>query len=586
MSKRLFVIFLDGADEGFVRQALSDGLLPNLAAMAKTGTYSPLATSCPAESPVAFAEVLTGRNPGKHGLFDFLHRDPATRLPSIALFDYDGERFTNNLAAPTFCTPLKNAGIKTALVRIPSTFPPPDDADLVLSGLGVPDASGTWGRAQLFSKEADASGDIFGTMRKTYRREHDHYLLDLDGPGATATLKVERTDDKFLLNGVELPREAFGPWMRVTFENGKYALIAVHVRLVDGTPEFLVTPCWTDPLHASLPACRPDDLARVLAEQHGDYPLAGWAEPNLLLAEGLIERRAFFEMCRRVADATDAHIFDILNNTDYDLVMANLEFFDRVAHAGFGPAAAKDVQAQLMGVLVRFDAFVGKVRDAHPDATLWIASDHGFAPWTRRVNVNRWLAENGYLRADLAAPDPDLRTLAGEGVFWSGVDWSRSRAYAVGLSKIYLNLEGREAGGIVAPGKPVRELKQELIERLTALRDPENGKAIFRRVLDAQRLYSGQALGRSGDLILCYNPGYRTDWASSLGGTGTPVVAANDREWSADHCGVDPELIPGIFFSASAIEGDGPALRDIAPSILRFFGLPPDPDMDGRPILR
>ncbi|MCZ7586744.1 MAG: alkaline phosphatase family protein [Deltaproteobacteria bacterium] len=523
----------------------------------------PLATSYPAESPVAFGEVLTGCNPGKHGIFDFLHRDRATYLPSVSLYRQSDEGYQNGLASPTLSGALRREGVRHALVRIPCTFPTPDSAELAISGLGVPDALGGWGRAQAFVGAGPKAPDMFGVTESVYEaKSAGTFVLSIAGPGgARADMTVKREGSGFRTGDVVWPAGRFSPWTEVAFPDGRRVVCSIHATGGAREPVFTVTPLWTHPSDLRVPAVRPTNFASRLEAAHGLFPVSGWPEPNHLYAEGRVDFPAFLEMCDRSARDLELHAFDVFSDPAFDFTLVNYELFDRLAHAGIGHTASPECAAALLGAVIRFDAFIGKVRASFPDATVWVASDHGFAPWSRRVNLNRWLAENGYLAADLRAPDPTLTNLADGSLLWSGVDWSRTKAYALGLSKIYLNLEGREAHGIVPPGRPARALVAELRERLENLKDPETRKPVFRRVLESSRLYWGTAIDRAGDLVLCYNEGYRTDWISSLGGVGTPVVSPNRSNWKADHCGVDPELIPGIFLSDDAPDGDDPTLR-------------------------
>lgn len=577
--KRLLLLFLDGADFGFIRRAFDQGLLPNIAALTGGRGPVPLATSTPAESPVAFAEVLTACNPGKHGLFDFLHRDPETYWPHVALYRRTSYGYENALRVPTLCEPLAAAGVRTALLRIPSTFPPPRGADLVLSGLGVPDAAGAWGMAQRFGLTPPAD-ETFGARGAAYETDGETWRLPIDTPGGRVTLTVERAGKAYAVNGLPHPVERFGPWLEIPWPGGR-GVATLHPS-ADAEPVFTLTPIWSHPADLTLPAAHPASLWRERAARVPLAPIAGWPEPSLLYARGHVGLDAYAELCERCAAQFEEILFEVLADRNVDCVIANHELFDRMAHAGFGETADARVEAALAGVLIRFDALVGRARELFDDLEIWLASDHGFAPWTRRVNVNRWFADNGYLVGVDSGREPGLTDLS-DG-FGAGIDWSRTRAYGVGLSKVYLNLEGRESKGIVPRGREERRLKAELIERLSAWIDPATGKRVFRRVLDARRTYWGGAVDLSADLVLCYEPGYRTDWTASLGGASSPALADNASNWRADHCGVDPACIPG--FAAFPFEPGraGIALMDLAPSILRRFGVEPPSHWDGRAV--
>ena len=92
-------------------------------------------------------------------------------------------------------------------------------------------------------------------------------------------------------------------------------------------------------------------------------------------------------------------------------------------------------------------------------------SDHGFHSFRKAVNLNTWLVQEGYLAVTGARSEQKTldNLFLGSGQFWENVDWSRTRAYAMGLGQIFLNVRGREGQGIVDPGDEYRRLADELV---------------------------------------------------------------------------------------------------------------------------
>jgi predicted AlkP superfamily phosphohydrolase/phosphomutase len=172
-------------------------------------------------------------------------------------------------------------------------------------------------------------------------------------------------------------------------------------------------------------------------------------------------------------------------------------------------------------------AIVGETARALPptDAPLGL-SDHGFATWRRSVNYNSWLVENGYLVLTGGARRQNLEALFSKGKFWEAVDWGKSRAYAMGLGDVYVNLKGREANGIVEPGAPYEALRNELVRRLTALTDPKNGERAVSRVFKREDVYRRFNPRLIPDMIVANRPGYRVAWQASLGVRSDTVFAA------------------------------------------------------------
>jgi predicted AlkP superfamily phosphohydrolase/phosphomutase len=226
----------------------------------------------------------------------------------------------------------------------------------------------------------------------------------------------------------------------------------------------------------------------------------------------------------------------------------------------------------------RADALVGKtLRHVDKNTVLFVLSDHGFTSFRRGVNLNSWLRENGYLFLKDG--------LTESGRYFEGVDWSRTRAYALGLSGIYLNLKGRESSGIVEAGVEASALREELVKKLSDLPDLELGAVAIRQAYATKSLYQGPYLDAAPELIIGYNDGYRTSWDAATGKVGLRVMEDNCKAWSGDHC-VDPPLVPGVLFSNRRIDADDPGIEDMAPTALELFGIDAPDWMEGKPVFR
>jgi len=199
-----------------------------------------------------------------------------------------------------------------------------------------------------------------------------------------------------------------------------------------------------------------------------------------------------------------------------------------------------------------------------------VMSDHGFARFDRAVHLNTWLLREGYLW--LTVPSS-----AGSGELFAQVDWSRTRAYALGLNSIYINQKGRERGGIVAAGEEARLLRGEIADRLLRFRDPDNGKAVVLSVASAGSDQSPHA----PDLMAGYAPGYRASWETALGAVPVTLIEDNADEWRGDHC-IDPGSVPGVLLSNRGTAVADPRLEDLTVTILETFGVAKDGRMRGR----
>jgi predicted AlkP superfamily phosphohydrolase/phosphomutase len=283
----------------------------------------------------------------------------------------------------------------------------------------------------------------------------------------------------------------------------------------------------------------------------------------------------------------EAMFFDGLDKVPRGLCVCVFDGPDRMQHMFWRyldeqhPARPKEVPAAYRTVIEdlyrRMDDLVGRTaaRCQDRDTLLMVLSDHGFNTFRRGIDLNRWLEENGYLKVE------DGRRLEEH---LAGVDWSQTRAFAIGLTGIFINIKDKYAQGIVAPGDEADRLREEIAERLAALVDPETGGKAIKRVYQAVKVYRGPYKDRAPDLIVGYERGYRVSWEAAIGRTTREVFHANTKAWSGDHC-VDPSVVPGVLFCNRPVQDARPRLVDIAPTVLELFGVAVPEYMDGKPLV-
>jgi predicted AlkP superfamily phosphohydrolase/phosphomutase len=317
-------------------------------------------------------------------------------------------------------------------------------------------------------------------------------------------------------------------------------------------------------------------LARLL----GPFGTLGLAEDTSALNDGAIDEQAFLDQAYDLHEERRAMWHHALSRLRGGLVVCVFDISDRLQHMFFRyldprhPAnAGRDVTRHAGAVdemYRRMDALVGETRDRMgANTALFVLSDHGFKPFRRGVNLNAWLLREGLLA---------LQEGAAPGEYLSAVDWSATRAYALGLGGIYLNLKGREGRGIVEPAD-AGALKRRIIEGLCALRDGDGHP--IRRVVDVAADWTGPYRHGGPDLLPGYEDGYRVSWDCAKGAVRAELFEDNTKCWSGDHC-VDSEIVPGVLFANRKL-CDGPAgLADIGPTVLDLFGVDVPPFMTGK----
>lgn len=610
--RRVIVLGLDGFDPSITDALMARGALPHLIRLAASGGYARLATTYPAQTPVAWSTFATGRNPGGHGIYDFLNRNPRTHAPDISLTRYETRgrflppRVVNLRGGVPFWDHLSEAGILSVVLRCPCTYPPASLRGRLLAGLGVPDLRGGFGVPTFFT---DRVGERARESEELVpvRREGTRVRTHLPGPrraagqdqavvaievawepgGERATLHSSGTPGE-----LPLPLRQWSDWLRIKFRLGPLQRVSGIVRffLAELEPAFelYASPINFDPLTPLFPISAPWDYAGRIVRRQGFFYTAGMVEDHTGLGNGRLDEQAFLDQCAIVMRERERMLRDELDRSDEGFVFCLFDTPDRIQHM-FWRFREPDHPANRTGWSQRYaetieehyrecDALVGRVLAGAGDRTLVIvASDHGFASFRRGVNLNAWLREHGFLavRSD-CAPDGDGADLL------QAVDWERTRAYALGLAGIYLNLRDREGRGIVAPDEAA-SLKRAIATGLTALRDPAAPGQVIRSVCDAQRIYRGPFVDRAPDLIVNFSPGYRASWATAMGGIGGPLVEDNGRRWSGDHV-VDPAAVPGILFMNRRFRPEA-HLVDLGPTVLQALGVPVPADYEGRPLL-
>ena len=622
--RRVVLVGLDGFDPGLVEGAWARGDLPNLARLRDAGGASRIRTTATAQTPVAWSTVATGRNPGAHGIFDFLGRDPGTYRPDVALFRFERRsaflppKVVTGRRAPAVWSWLNRAGVPTTILRFPVTYGEPPVEGRLLAGVGVPDIRGGFGTSTVFHTPGDAqatgvrefdtmehgaSGSGEGGVRAELTPEGpDRWRGTLPGPlgggGERTGTGVELTRGRRGFE-VALGREAallvpgeWSRWLPVRFRLGRLQSARGQVRFVlvrDGeAPVLYASPVHFDPSAPPHPISHPWEYAGDLALEMGPYHTLGMAEEHQGLSAGHLGEDLFLEQCDTIMEERRAMLLRELERTPEGLVACVFDTPDRLQHMfwrfrepdhpangvhGFDPEWRDAVDDHYR----RCDTVLGDVLDATgPRDLVMVVSDHGFGSFRSSLHVNALLREAGFLH---------LREGASSGrELLADVDWDRTRAYALGMSGIYLNIRGREGNGIVAADDGPA-LSEALCGLLESYRDPAGGEGPIRWARPSATLYRGEHAGEAPDILVGCTPGTRVSPETAMGGVPNRVVEPNTRRWAGDHV-VDPESVPGILVCGSPFVGSPtPSLLDVAPTILAALGVPVPGELEGRSLL-
>jgi len=689
---RAVVLGFDGADAKLTEQWMNEGKLPNLARLREQGTFSPLRSTIPSQTPVSWSTFSTGLNPGRTSIFDFLKRDTTTYRPSFAAFDESSKPFLfgasngpavgalaaaaiflvlllllklfrvrlkaaalvaalfavaagaggfwvgstllpekvpsviNRRQGDPFWKVLGDAGKHVRVMRMPVTFPPePFPHGEMLSGLGTPDLSGRIGKPFYFTSELffqprggnevsieiveleDNKGtlatEIKGPPNKLFPKQSDYIRIPMTIDVAADKSKVDIAVSNARL---ALKPGEWSPWVRFVFPFNSLIKVSgigrFRVLAIEPEVRIYLSPIQFDPsdLPAIFDVTAPRAFAGELASRFGLFKTIGWMIDTWSIKGGTIDDKVFHEDTDFTVVEEEKILAGLLED-DWDVYFHYFEFTDRVQHvmwhhtdpqhplytaegnARYGDSILKSYQ--------QMDRIVGKVMEKvatmPAGTTLLIASDHGFAPWRRTMNYNTWLATEGYLvLKGSTGQQANLEDLFDQGQFFQDVDWSKTRAYAMGLGNVYINLKGREGQGIVNPGAEYEALTAEIRAKLPQYVDPQNGEHPVAYVFTRDEAYGTYDPALIPDLFPSNASGYRVGWQDSLGIVAKSIVEPNLDVWSADHCSVYPPLVDGILFANRKLDlSQKPYMADIMPTLLAIYDVPPTVELDGRSLV-
>ena len=624
-TQKMIVLGLDGLDPVLTRRWIDEGRLPAFAKLLRQGDFRPLGTSLPPQTPVAWSNFITGMDPGGHGIFDFFNRDLKTYVPVFsatettggtktirigqAVIPLSGGQIRNLRKGRAFWQILEDADIPSTIFKMPSNYPPVPTRQRTLAGMNTPDLKGSYGMFSYFTNEAKAvtqeaggGGHVYDVFVVGNRVEAalpgPVNTFRTDAPEATIPFQVF-TDPvnaaaKIVIQGQEfvLKEKEWSAWKHVHFNlfptQSVHGICLFYLKEVRPKFKLYVSPIHMDPANPPLPLSTPESYVKELERRFGPFFTKGLPADTSALDNNVLDEEEFLHLDNKVYEESmtmleyelgrfdEGLLFFYFSNADqrqhmfWRLTDPGHPAYDEKLAAAFG-----DVISRTYGEMDR--ALDLALRKVDKDTVVLVLSDHGFNTFRRGFNLNTWLFQQGYHR--LQKPWKQA-----ESSFFDNTDWSKTRAYGMGLNSLYINEKGREGEGTVAPGADKDNLVREIAGKLEALTDPKTGERPILRAFVAKDTYRGKNLEMAPDIVLGFNRGYRISWQSPLGGFPKEIVEDNNQKWSGDHMSA-PDILPGIAFSNRKFTAEAPAIHDLTASVLGVFGVEIPKDMIGRNVL-
>jgi predicted AlkP superfamily phosphohydrolase/phosphomutase len=620
-ARSVVILGIDGMDPQLLTEFVDKGLMPNFQRLMEEGSFSPLQTSKPPQSPVAWSNFTTGKDAGGHGIYDFIHCDHENYMPMFSAAIVEGPKKTVNLGK--YVVPLERGRVENLrkgrafwqvldekdvpylIFKIPSNFPPVECKGMSVSGMGTPDMLGTCGTFSFFTDDSSyAALDISGGQVIPVKVENNQVHTAFIGPDNTLladkpalkrpfTVSIDRENEtariKVGKRVILIKEGGWSDWFEVEFDLlGPLKKMSGITRLYmkSLSPYFMLyaAPLNLNPADPVFPISTPPGYAKELYEKIGYYSTKGMPEDTKALEWGVLDDGEFVEQANFVLRERLRLLDAILADYQGGLLFFYFSTLDLATHMlwrNFDPMhPAHNEEAarhgdQLERYYTQMDSVLGVVRRKVPkEAVLMVMSDHGFSPYYWKFNLNTWLYENGYIEFldDSDESDDPL---------FRNVFWRRTRAFGLGINGLYINVRGRDGEGIVAPGEAYKTLVDEISEKLLAFTDPNTGRPVVRAVYKRDESYHGDYLSIAPDIVVGYDRGYRCSDESALGSFSRRTIEPNMNKWSGDHC-MASEVLPGVFVSNRRLLVPDPALTDFAATVLALYGVERPEDMGGR----
>lgn len=554
------VLGLDAFDATIFERLIEQGQLTNLAKYAEIGGYARFAVTNPPQSEVSWTSIATGLNPGGHGLFDFVCRDPTTYVLSVSLLPtkrgFTGTKFVSPYTARTIFDHAVRQGFPATVLWWPATFPARIESPVhTLPGLGTPDIQGRLGIGTLFSTSAELAQEERKTpVMLLKRRGKDCYTGLLSGPvrktrhgvhESVLELQLDLTDDRSARlmidkHSIELIEGVWSPILEVSFKVGRFlsvhALTRVILSQIRPEVKLYFLPLQIHPLHSPWQYATPRAFVKQTWKACGPFLTLGWPQDTTGLEEQCITDDQFLDLCCSIFNIREHLLMHQLERFREGILASVFDSLDRIQHM-----YRRDRPDVVEEWYVKLDALVGRVRErlaelGKSQTRVVIVSDHGFADFDHKVHLNRWLIERSYL----------VERRNGDSGSLQDVDWSQSQAYAIGLNSIYLNLAGREGQGCVQAVQKellIDKLRDELLD----WRGPD-GRPVVHQAWRQDDVFVGPLSAYGPDIVVGFSPGYRASAQTGLGKWERTAVEPNHDHWGADHC-IAPQAVPGVLFS-------------------------------------
>jgi hypothetical protein len=352
---KTILVGFDAFDPIIFEKMHSEGKTPNLSKLVESGGYSRFTVSNPPQSEVSWTSIATGLNPGGHGIFDFVHRNPETYSRHVSLLPTKNSLLGRQFIQPNNSTTIFDVAVEDGFPGIslwwPTTFPAEQSSPVnTIPGLGTPDIFGRLGVGIYYAFEDLASGDLKTRLGSLTREKGKLYSGIIDGPQQRTLSGVRDSQIKFFIEIIddqvgilnidkesyELQSGKWSPIIELTFKVGfgvsVKAVTRVLLSITSKEPALYFLPLQLHPLKSPWPYGTPRRLMKEVWRNPGPYLTLGWPQDTTGLEEGFINSEQFLNLCTLIFEHRELTFLNMIDKYEEGILACVFDSLDRIQH--------------------------------------------------------------------------------------------------------------------------------------------------------------------------------------------------------------------------------------------------------------
>ncbi len=443
--RKLVIMGIDGGTFKIIDSLIEKGKLPHLGKLIKSGARGILKSTYPPVTAAAWVSFMTGKNPGKHGFFDFREYNPEEYTPAYIPTPKNAVKaeistlHSSRFHGKTIWDFLSKAGYEMTVVAVPMTYPPWKINGRMVAGFPCPDYSKPKTYPPEWSKEI---GPLFN---KSAVDAIEHYFASKTGEFIKECKELVKREGEIILNQIKNKR---GEVFSVVFSSS----------------DFIQHFFW-----------------RFLEQKN---------HPNSSVIEEIYEEidKVFGKILNVVDEDTSVVVI-----SDHGFIGHPKKYFNvnswlvQEGYIYLNENRSKTIsQLNIFSMII--DIFLSRITHGKTKWKMAIKEEVNKMP----LFLQKWVSRR-YFKSNL--------------INWNRTRAFRFKMYGT-VEGIVINQKDRQKNGIVEKGEKYEKLRGEIISKLLQIKDPDTGEPVVAKAYRREEIYQGNFLKNTPDIVISLTPNY------------------------------------------------------------------------------